>query len=147
MTIKDYIVKFKEFLAHEHLHAQWLKELSTESRTKSFNRALKRKVKDRDNWECQECRIKSRQLRQMSSYLTVHHINFNHEDCQMSNLITLCPLCHAKTNFQKDSWIKYYSEKIELVHAKKETRYEEKSLPVDEKKQKRGTRKCGSKQK
>jgi hypothetical protein len=142
MRLAVYIKKFREFLSHERLHKQWLKDLAKESHSKAFTKELKRKVKDRDGWKCQECGIKARQLRQMGSYLTVHHIDFNHENCKMSNLITLCPLCHCKTNFQKSSWVKYYSEKIELVYEKKESAQEEKQKIVEEKLKAKEKKKC-----
>jgi intracellular multiplication protein IcmJ len=118
MTIREYIKRFTEFIKNIELHEKWVKDLATETKNPQFTTSLKNKVKQRDNYECQECGIKARQLRQMHSYLTIHHINFNHNDCKMENLITLCPLCHAKTNFIKTSWIKYYMEKMEITNKK-----------------------------
>lgn len=114
MTIREYVRKFAEFLKITTLHEAWVKALAIENKNKNFTRSLKTKVKERDGWQCQECGIKARQLRQLHSYLTIHHINFNHNDCRMENLITLCPLCHAKTNFVKQTWIRYYQEKMEI---------------------------------
>ena len=112
MKLSDYIRQFQEFIENKKIHDKWIELLAKENQNPKFTKALKDKVKERDNWECQECNIKSRQLRQMHSYPTIHHIDFNHDNCKLDNLITLCPLCHAKTNFTKSTWVKYYSERI-----------------------------------
>ena len=116
MNLKEYIRAFKVFLKQEEQHKLWLDSYTKESSSTGFNKALKHKIKTRDGWKCQECRIEARQLRQMQSYLTIHHIDFNHENNKPENLITLCPLCHAKTNFQQSSWIKYYMEKTGFIN-------------------------------
>jgi 5-methylcytosine-specific restriction endonuclease McrA len=103
--------KIRKFLNHKY-YKHWEKQYSKESA--KFSKELKNRIKKRDNYQCQECGVKARQLRQMHSYLTIHHINFNHNDNKEDNLITLCPLCHAKTNFTKETWIKYFLEKREL---------------------------------
>jgi len=43
-------------------------------------------VLQRDNYECQNCHSKES--------LVEHHINGNHEDNRMENLVTLCQKCH-----------------------------------------------------
>lgn len=118
MGIGEYIKRFQEFLKNVELHEKWVSDLAKENKNPTFTKALKQRVKERDNYQCQECGIKARQLRQMNSYLTVHHIDFNHHNCVIDNLITLCPLCHAKTNFAKTTWIKYYSERMEITEKK-----------------------------
>jgi 5-methylcytosine-specific restriction endonuclease McrA len=112
MNLRETIKQFKKFMLHKKQYDKWMSQYSNESSSsKGFTKELKKKIKDRDNWTCQECGILGRMLRQLHSYLTIHHINFNHNDCRPDNLITLCPLCHAKTNFVQSSWIKYYLEK------------------------------------
>jgi len=51
-----------------------------------FNKALRIKVKQRDNFQCQECGT--------IENLEVHHIDNNKTNCDINNLITLCRSCH-----------------------------------------------------
>ena len=64
---------------------------------RGFNwKAIKKKIKERDNYTCQECgKIEGEQ------YLQVHHIVPYRifEDNSEENLITLCPKCHAKHEY------------------------------------------------
>ena len=56
----------------------------------------------RDKYKCQFCAFKSIPDRKAatgsllaSGYLEVHHLDDNHHNNQLSNLITICPFCHA----------------------------------------------------
>lgn len=53
-----------------------------------FNDALKEKVKKRDNYTCQICGSKKK--------LVVHHKDWNKQNSNSSNLVTLCASCHGK---------------------------------------------------
>jgi hypothetical protein len=46
-------------------------------------------------------------------YFHLHHIDYNKKNCDKSNLIFLCPRCHAKTGFNREFW------KIFLIEKKK----------------------------
>jgi hypothetical protein len=65
-----------------------------------WNDTLKRTIRRRDGYQCQNCKTKRLQL-------CVHHINYDKRDCSESNLITLCTDCHDKTNKERDYWYKY----------------------------------------
>ena len=39
---------------------------------------------------------------------SVHHIDYNKENCSDINLIVLCKPCHAKTNGNRDYWYAYF---------------------------------------
>jgi hypothetical protein len=54
-----------------------------------FNDILKQKIRERDNYTCQLCIL---------SGSHVHHIDYNKENNHETNLITLCSVCHGKTN-------------------------------------------------
>ena len=64
---------------------------------RGFNwKSIKKKIKERDNYTCQECgEIEGEQ------YLQVHHIIPYRifEDNSEENLITLCSKCHAKQEY------------------------------------------------
>ena len=70
-------------------------------------------VYKRDNWICQECGIKTTNARPFSkTTICCHHIDYKKENNEESNLITLCSSCHSKTNFSREDWTKYFSEKV-----------------------------------
>ena len=57
----------------------------------------------RDNYTCQICRIPENGIK-----LHPHHIDYNKKNNDPSNLISLCRSCHAKTNFNRNWWTKYF---------------------------------------
>lgn len=73
----------------------------------SFNGLLKRKIRKRDNYTCQECDKKK-----IARLLCVHHIDYDKMNNEESNLISLCGSCHAKTNFNREYWQTHFTEKL-----------------------------------
>lgn len=72
-----------------------------------FNEQLKRNIRKRDNFTCQYCQlIENKNIRK----LDVHHIDYNKNNNNENNLISLCCSCHVKTNFNRDYWKNYYTE-------------------------------------
>ena len=63
----------------------------------------KKAIRERDNYTCQLC----------GKYpsFDVHHIDYNKENNEPENLITLCKNCHTKTNFNRDYWQNYFQNK------------------------------------
>ena len=47
--------------------------------------------------------------------LTVHHIDYNKQNCKESNLITLCNSGNARVNFNRKYWIGFFKNKILLM--------------------------------
>ena len=50
------------------------------------------------------------QLNQYNRKLNIHHIDYNKQNCNEENLITLCDKCHCRTNFNRDYWFTYFTE-------------------------------------
>jgi hypothetical protein len=69
-----------------------------------FNNVLKKSIRKRDNYTCQLCHKNGK---------SIHHINYNKQDCRKRNLITLCMLCNCKANFNRDYYFAYFSYLIE----------------------------------
>ena len=65
-----------------------------------FNKKLKQKIKERDNYICSACG--------KTQNLCVHHINYDKINCKEDNLITVCISCNSKANFDRDYWFSYY---------------------------------------
>jgi len=75
----------------------------------SFNRHLKNTIRQRDNFKCQCCEL----IEKHNKSLSIHHIDYNKENCKVSNLISLCPSCHSKSNGDRDYWFAYYTYLME----------------------------------
>ena len=67
-----------------------------------FSKELKVKILKRDNYTCQKCFIYP------TNKLSVHHIDYNKQNCKEDNLITLCRKCNCQVNFNRNKWIKYF---------------------------------------
>jgi len=74
-------------------------------------RELRKIIYKRDEWICQECKIHCHG-NGTKDKIQCHHVDYNTMNNEYKNLITLCASCHAKTNFSKEDWIKYFILKI-----------------------------------
>ena len=63
-----------------------------------FNKALKEKIRDRDNRTCQICGAKEKRRKHC-----VHHVNFDEINCDPL-LITVCGSCHMKIHHNKEHY-------------------------------------------
>ena len=77
-------------------HHNWINGISKTGYPHYFNDELKSKIRLRDNFICQNCEIDegSHYRGQRQINLTVHHIDYNKENCEENNLITLCFKCN-----------------------------------------------------
>lgn len=73
--------------------------------TKDFNKSLREQVRSRDEYTCQYCGVHQDEL---SRRIEVHHIDYDKENCKIDNLITLCSLCHRRTNYNREWWFNYF---------------------------------------
>ncbi len=69
---------------------------------------LKESIRKRDEYVCQECGIHQDELKGRLKKLDIHHINYDKDNLNPENLISLCRGCHIKTNFNRDYWIGYF---------------------------------------
>jgi hypothetical protein len=64
---------------------------------------FKEYIKFRDNYRClNPCCLKS------SDILVVHHIDYNKQNCNQFNLITLCNSCNTQANFNREWFTEWY---------------------------------------
>jgi len=87
----------------------WQDGASFKPYTLDFNEQLKEKIRKRDNNTCQECDYTKEQLGYSPC---VHHIDYNKENCNEDNLITLCRSCNTKANFGRKDWTNYFKKKL-----------------------------------
>jgi len=76
---------------------------------------LKESIRTRDNFICQECGIHQDEL---DRNLDVHHIDYNKDNLDPNNLISLCRTCHIKTNFNREDWQEYFENIMEVLNEK-----------------------------
>ena len=78
-----------------------------------FNSKLKYKIRQRDNFECQNCGMTEEEhLIAIGRALDVHHIDYNKFNCKENNLITLCNQCNVRANYNRKEWIKHFDKII-----------------------------------
>lgn len=84
---------------------QWLGGISFEPYSSEFNKQLKEKIRQRDNFTCWKC---SKAQKEENRKLAIHHIDYNKKNCSESNLISLCRSCNVKVNFNRGYWITFF---------------------------------------
>jgi len=78
-----------------------------------FDSDLKEKIRRRDNYTCQVCNMTEEEhLTVYGELLSVHHINYDKQNCSEKNLMATCKACNARLNFNRDYWQKTLMEKI-----------------------------------
>lgn len=90
-------------------HPNWQGGKSFEPYSLEFNKHLKKEIRKRDNYTCQQCRHKEKDLKRK---LSVHHIDYNKKNNSPNNLISLCVVCHAQTNYDRNDWTQYFENKV-----------------------------------
>lgn len=77
----------------------------------AFNKDLKYRIRERDNFICQLCGIteEEHQLK-IRRALSVNHIDFDKNNCNENNLNTLCLSCNGKVNSNRCYWTEYFQQ-------------------------------------
>lgn len=86
----------------EGKHNWWKGGISYRPYSVDWTDTLKRSIRERDNYICQICNQYGN---------NVHHIDYDKDNCNPKNLITLCHHCHLMTNNNRNYWKKYFNEK------------------------------------
>lgn len=92
--------------------AAWRGGISFQPYPPDFQKQLKELIRYRDGYKCQICSCS--EIENMAK-LSIHHINYNKNDCNPENLISLCRRCHSITNRDRDEWQKFFSKKINKI--------------------------------
>jgi len=75
------------------LSNRWDGGKSFEPYSTDWTETLRRSIRERDGYVCAECGKPQGDIAH-----DVHHIDYNKQNCNPDNLITLCKSCHMKTN-------------------------------------------------
>ena len=85
----------------------WLGGISFLPYTIEFNNQLKELIRIRDNHKCQVCGVPEKEC---LGKLSVHHKDYDKNNCLPNNLISLCRGCHSKTTKNRAFWQQYFEE-------------------------------------
>lgn len=99
--------------------SSWKGGISFEPYSSEFTNQLKEYIRERDNYVCQLCGKKQRQ-NSNNKKLSVHHIDYNKQNCYPKNLISLCRVCHAEVNSDRKAWTRIFRRRIKNIYIKKQ---------------------------
>jgi len=85
------------------LASNWQGGLSFLPYPPEFNKEIKKQVLERDNSICQNPNCVH-----LSEGLDCHHIDYDKQNNNSENIITLCDRCHTKTNYDREYWTEFY---------------------------------------
>ncbi len=96
-----------------NMHRFYIDGRSFENYPKEYTYYLRKKIRKRDNYKCQNCSMTEEEhLMVYCKVLNIHHIDSNKDNNLETNLITVCIRCNNIAKFNKDYWISFYKEKI-----------------------------------
>ena len=72
-----------------------------------FNNRLKVGIRNRDGNVCQLCGVPQIEC---TKKLSIHHIDYNKNNNSEANLVSLCLVCHSKTNGNRKYWEEYFTK-------------------------------------
>ena len=88
----------------------WLDGRSYEPYPQEWSEKLRESIRKRDNYECQNCGMTEEEhLIVYGQVLEIHHIDYNKQNCNEDNLITLCKQCNIRVNKNQDYWFAYFT--------------------------------------
>ena len=85
-------------------HPNWKGGVSHEPYPFGFNKKLKSNIKKKYNYKCVICEKDTQKL-------AIHHIDYNKDNINESNLVCLCYSCHSITNYNRDQWEIFFNNK------------------------------------
>jgi len=95
-------------------NGNWLGGVSNLPYAFEFNGILKESIRYRDSYICQNCGMTEEEhLISLGYNLVIHHIDYNKQNCEEDNLITLCNQCNIRANFNRSYWQEFYTNKVE----------------------------------
>ncbi len=89
----------------------WQGGISFEPYPLGWNKTFKEQIRYRDKYRCQICGVPEIEN---GRKLDVHHKDYNKENINENNLISLCKSCHMVTNFNREYWEDYFATKALL---------------------------------
>lgn len=81
--------------------SNWKGGKSFEPYPLGWRKTFKEQIRYRDGYKCQGCGIPEVECK---NKLHVHHIDYDKQNLDINNLISLCASCHMKTNYNREYW-------------------------------------------
>jgi hypothetical protein len=89
----------------------WRGGVSKEDYPYGWTETLKRSIRERDGYICKVCgKTQIQETEELERKLSVHHIDYDKQNCDPKNLVTVCHLCHMDTNSNREQWIEYFNK-------------------------------------
>lgn len=92
-------------------HPNWNGGVALHPYSYEFSKDLKRKIRERDSYICQECGVTEEEYKKYSQdgrNLECHHIDYDKSNSSEDNLITLCGKCNIHANSNRNYWTKHF---------------------------------------
>ena len=87
----------------------WKDGISREPYPFDFDDELRELIRRRDNYKCRKCGCPQEEnVRKLS----IHHRDYDKQNCDPKNLVSLCTVCHSEVNFDRDHWQSFFRAKI-----------------------------------
>jgi len=99
-------------------HSSYINGKGYEPYSLEFTEKLKELIRKRDNYQCQgeDCSMTEEEhLIVYGRVLEIHHIDHNKQNCDKSNLITLCKQCNIRANSNIEYWQEFYKIKTKEI--------------------------------
>ena len=98
-------------------HWNWQDGKSFEPYPLGWTNTFKEQIRYRDGYKCQVCGCPEVEN---GRKLDVHHKDYNKNNLDSKNLVSLCKSCHMRTNFNREKWIEYFQIKQEELICQKD---------------------------
>lgn len=95
----------------------YIKDRSLVEYPLEFNEELRESIRKRDNYICSCGMTEEEHLIVYGQVLHVHHIDYNKQNCNKKNLISVCLSCNTRANFNRIYWQKFYINKLKEYYA------------------------------
>jgi len=128
LTVPKYRIKkakYGKVFCNRHCHYDWMSDHLTRENAlawkggnpqpkypSKFNKRLKEMIRERDGYCCKGCgKTNEEEYRNLHKNLCIHHIDYNRDNLDLSNLVTVCTCCNvtANTKSQRIKWMNFYS--------------------------------------
>jgi len=81
----------------------WHGGRSFEPYSPDFDETLKAEIRARDGHACFICGLSEEEHHRS---LAIHHIDYDKDNCDLTNLVALCDTCHGRTSHNRKYWEK-----------------------------------------
>jgi hypothetical protein len=80
---------------------QWRGGIENGAYAWTFNSDLRTQIRQRDGYRCCLCGVPQQEC---NGLLHIHHIDYDKQNSDPVNLISLCNSCHMRTNHNREHW-------------------------------------------